>query len=174
MKGETIETFLEELRPVIDKKIEEWIPRKYDKKSMEFTLGYPKYENSVNSATKSISEPFWDFFDRGGKKWRPAFMILVAEAFGKKRKDVLDFVIIPEVIHNGTLVIDEHHLTDTQLLDFVEVHSLEIHQSNRDGNWSTWHPSPGEKLSSEPTLRGALQTAAALLIPRLVARKLCS
>ncbi len=107
MKAETIETFLEELRPVIDKKIEEWIPRKYDEKSMKFTLGAPKYENSVNSATKSISEPFWDFFDRGGKKWRPAFMILIAEALGKKRKDVMDFVIIPEVIHNGTLVVDD-------------------------------------------------------------------
>ncbi len=107
MKGETIETFLEKLRPVIDSKIEEWIPRRYDEKSLRSTLGEPRYENSVNSATKSISEPFWNFFDRGGKKWRPALMILVAESLGKKRNDVLDFVIIPEVIHNGTLVVDD-------------------------------------------------------------------
>lgn len=103
----SIETYLEELKPLIDKKIEEWIPRKYDEASMRFTLGKPRYENSPDSATKSISRPVWDFLDRGGKKWRPGLMVLVAEALGAKRKDVLDFVIIPEVIHNATLVVDD-------------------------------------------------------------------
>ncbi|MBI3412543.1 MAG: polyprenyl synthetase family protein [Candidatus Aenigmarchaeota archaeon] len=107
MAKESIETYLERLKPVIDKKIEEWIPRKYDEKSMTFTLGEPGYENSPKSATKSIAEPVWDFLDRGGKRWRPALTLLVAEAFGAKRSDVLDFVAIPEVIHNGTLIADD-------------------------------------------------------------------
>ncbi|MBI1972232.1 MAG: polyprenyl synthetase family protein [Candidatus Aenigmarchaeota archaeon] len=106
-RDESIGPYLEKLRPLIDKKIEEWIPRKHDEKSMRFILGRPRYENSPESATKSLSLPIWDFLDRGGKKWRPGLMILVAEALGAKRKDVLDFVAIPEVIHNATLVVDD-------------------------------------------------------------------
>ncbi len=45
--------------------------------------------------------------DRGGKRWRPALFLLICEALGKKAKDYLDFAIIPEVVHNGTLVIDD-------------------------------------------------------------------
>jgi geranylgeranyl pyrophosphate synthase len=45
--------------------------------------------------------------DRGGKRWRPALFLLICEALGKKAADFLDFAIIPEVVHNGTLVIDD-------------------------------------------------------------------
>lgn len=107
MKNETIETYLEGLKPLIDKKIEEWIPRKYDEASMRFTLGKPRYQNSPVSATAGVAEPIWEFLDRGGKRWRPALMLLVAEALGAKRSDVIDFVVVPEVIHNATLVADD-------------------------------------------------------------------
>ncbi|MBI4176783.1 MAG: polyprenyl synthetase family protein [Candidatus Aenigmarchaeota archaeon] len=107
MKGETIEAFLEGLKPLIDKRIEKWIPRKYDEASMRFTLGKPGYENSPVSATKSVTEPIWEFLDRGGKRWRPVLLLLVAEAFGAKREEALDLAVIPEVIHNGTLVADD-------------------------------------------------------------------
>ncbi|MBI2085213.1 MAG: polyprenyl synthetase family protein [Candidatus Aenigmarchaeota archaeon] len=107
MKTETIEAYLLELKPLIDKKIEEWIPRQYDAASMKFTLGEPRYENSPASGTKGVSEPIWEFLDRGGKRWRPALMVLIAEALGAKRSDVMDFVVVPEVIHNATLIADD-------------------------------------------------------------------
>ncbi len=107
MKTESIEAYLEELKPLIDKKIEEWIPRKYDDASMKFTLGEPRYENSPTSGTSGVSKPIWEFLDRGGKRWRPALMILIAEALGAKRSDVTDFVVVPEVIHNATLIADD-------------------------------------------------------------------
>ncbi len=107
MKTETIEAYLEELKPSIDKKIEEWIPRKYDDASMKFTLGKPRYENSPISGTMGVAKPIWEFLDRGGKRWRPALMLLVAEALGAKKSDVIDFVVVPEVIHNATLIADD-------------------------------------------------------------------
>jgi geranylgeranyl pyrophosphate synthase len=45
--------------------------------------------------------------DRGGKRWRPGLFLLICEALGKEADYCLDFSIIPEVIHNGTLVIDD-------------------------------------------------------------------
>jgi geranylgeranyl diphosphate synthase type I len=61
----------------------------------------------METLNKAIAEPIWDILDRGGKRWRPALFLLICEALGKKSEDFLDFAIIPEVIHNGTLVIDD-------------------------------------------------------------------
>ncbi len=107
MTKESIEEYLEKLKPVIDNRIERWIPRKYDDDSIQFVLGKPRYKNSVGIATKGIADPIWEFLDRGGKRWRPALLILIARALGAKSKDILDFAIIPEVIHNGSLIVDD-------------------------------------------------------------------
>jgi geranylgeranyl pyrophosphate synthase len=56
---------------------------------------------------KAVAEPFWEFLDRGGKRWRPALFLLISEALGADPGDVLDFAVIPEVIHNGTLIADD-------------------------------------------------------------------
>ena len=101
---------LEELskkRPMIDKIIEKYIPRKYDEKSLEFVIGKSIYKHSPNALTKAISEPVWDFLDRKGKRWRPALFLIVCEALGKDPEDIVDLAIIPELIHNGTLVHDD-------------------------------------------------------------------
>ncbi len=56
---------------------------------------------------KAIADPIWDLLDRGGKRWRPVLFLLICEALGKKPINFLDFAIIPEVVHNGTLMIDD-------------------------------------------------------------------
>jgi geranylgeranyl diphosphate synthase, type I len=45
--------------------------------------------------------------DRGGKRWRPALFLLICEALGKSEDFCIDFAIISEVVHNGTLVVDD-------------------------------------------------------------------
>jgi len=102
-----IKKILEEKKPIIDKTIEKFIPRKYDKNSMISTLGPPSYEHSVEAADKSISEPVWDFLDRGGKRWRPVLFLLLAEALGAEPEKFLDMILIPELIHNGSIIIDD-------------------------------------------------------------------
>jgi len=102
-----IEKFLEEKAPLIDRAIEKYIPRKFTKNAIIFKVNPPKHSYNVETLNKAIAEPIWEILDRGGKRWRPALFLLICEALGKKSEDHLDFAIIPEVVHNGTLIIDD-------------------------------------------------------------------
>jgi geranylgeranyl diphosphate synthase type I len=102
-----VEKFLEEKATLIDKAIEKYIPRKFSEKAILFKVNPPRHSCNMEALDKAIAEPIWDILDRGGKRWRPALFLLVCEALGKKGDDYLDFAIIPEVIHNGTLIIDD-------------------------------------------------------------------
>jgi geranylgeranyl diphosphate synthase type I len=102
-----VEKFLEEKAPLIDKAIEKYIPRQFSKDAVLFKVNPPIYSYTIEPMDKAIAEPIWDMLDRGGKRWRPALFLLICEALGKKADYCLDFSVIPEVIHNGTLVIDD-------------------------------------------------------------------
>lgn len=102
-----IEKLLAEKAPIIDKAIEKYIPRKYSKEAILFKVDPPKFCCNVETINKAIAEPVWDMLDRGGKRWRPTLFLLICEALGKGENFCLDFAIIPEVVHNGTLVIDD-------------------------------------------------------------------
>ncbi|UCE28825.1 MAG: polyprenyl synthetase family protein [Candidatus Bathyarchaeota archaeon] len=102
-----IEKLLKENASIIDRVIEKYIPRTYDKESLLLTLGPPEYEYSSEAINKALAEPIWEFLDRGGKRWRPTLFLLICEALGKNPDEFVDFAIIPEVIHNGTIMIDD-------------------------------------------------------------------
>jgi geranylgeranyl pyrophosphate synthase len=104
---QTIETVLKEHRPLIDAALEKWMPRKFDQQKMEWIFGKARYAYDADSITKALSVPIWDILDRGGKRWRPTLLILVAEALGAKLDDVIDFVAVCELVHNGSLVVDD-------------------------------------------------------------------
>jgi len=106
MKSE-IEKILDEKAPIINKMIERYAPRKYNRNSLIFTLGAPRYEYNIEAVNKAIADPIWEFLDRGGKRWRPNLFLLVCQALGTDPDRLSDFAIIPEVIHNGTLMIDD-------------------------------------------------------------------
>jgi geranylgeranyl pyrophosphate synthase len=103
----SIEKFLEEKVTLIDKTIEKYVPRKFSEKDTLFNINPPNYAYNLETLNKSVAEPVWEFLDRGGKRWRPTLFLLICEALGKKSRDFIDFAIIPEVIHNGTLMIDD-------------------------------------------------------------------
>jgi geranylgeranyl pyrophosphate synthase len=102
-----IEEYLERQAKRIDNAIEKYIPRKFDKNSILFQLNPPKYEYNLEALNKAIAEPIWEFLDRGGKRWRPIFFLLVCEALGKNPEEFFEFAMIPEVIHNGTIIVDD-------------------------------------------------------------------
>ncbi len=102
-----IEKFLEEKAPLIDKAIEKYIPRKFEKNSILFQIIPPAYSYNFEPLNKAIATPIWDMLDRGGKRWRPALFLLICEALGKNPDYWVDFSIIPEVVHNGTLIVDD-------------------------------------------------------------------
>lgn len=53
-----------------------------------------------------ILEPGKDLLLRGGKRWRPLIMCLVANSFSED-ENILKLAPIVEIAHNGTLIIDD-------------------------------------------------------------------
>lgn len=102
-----VEKFLEEKAALIDKVIEKYIPRFFSEKAVLFRISPPHYAYNLEALNKAVAEPIWEFLDRGGKRWRPSLFLLICEALGKNPEDFVDFAIITEVIHNGTLMIDD-------------------------------------------------------------------
>ncbi len=107
MEEQEILEFLKKKKFEIDRIIEKYLPRKVDSKWLEFIFGKPRYEYNLDAAQKSLVDPIWDFLDRGGKRWRPILFLLIAEAVGGNPEKLMDFVVIPEIIHNGTIMIDD-------------------------------------------------------------------
>jgi len=102
-----MEKFLEEKATLIDRVIEKYIPRMFSKNAFLFRINPPKYAYNLKTLNKAVAEPIWEFLGRGGKRWRPTLFLLICEALGKNPEEFADFAIIPEVIHNGTLIIDD-------------------------------------------------------------------
>ncbi len=102
-----VKKLLESRKKEIDEKVEEFIPRRLDKKSVEKTCGKPRYAFDVDTMSQAVNQPIWELLGRGGKRWRPVLFLLSHEAFGGKAENVMDFAVIPEIVHSGTLCIDD-------------------------------------------------------------------
>ena len=107
MGSKDILGFLEEKRPFIDSKIREYLPDRISKAYMEFLGGSAGHEHDLEALNKAIAEPIWDFLNRGGKRWRPALFLLIAEALGADMKRIQDFSIVTELAHEGSIMIDD-------------------------------------------------------------------
>jgi geranylgeranyl pyrophosphate synthase len=103
----SLEKYRKEKAILIDQVIEKYIPKTLSKKAIIFELDNPRYAFPLNALNETITEPIWEFLGRGGKRWRPTLFLLICEALGRNPDDWIDFAIIPEVIHNGTLIIDD-------------------------------------------------------------------
>ncbi len=102
-----IEKILQEKTPLIDDVIARYMPKSYDEQALEYTLGKPRYRYATDAVNKTIADPAWELLGRGGKRWRPVLFLLVAEALGGNAEQCIDLVVIPELVHNGTLIVDD-------------------------------------------------------------------
>ena len=106
-----LEELMERLKKyasLVDEAIRRYIPEEMTEGAVKWACGEPRYAYDTAVLTEAITRPFWDLLKRGGKRWRPALMLVVYEAIsGRDAREVLDFAIIPEVIHNGTLIVDD-------------------------------------------------------------------
>jgi len=87
--------------------LERWIPRTVTEDSMAEMVVQQRYKYDVAGINQTIFGPIWELLDRGGKRWRSTLLLLIAEALGRRSEDVIDFVVITEIIHNGTLIVDD-------------------------------------------------------------------
>lgn len=106
-KKENISQWLEKLKPEIDEIIEKYLPRKVSKKWVAEVFDREKDGFSFKAIQGAILDPIWNFLDRGGKRWRPALFFLMLEALGGEVKKLKDFAIIPELLHNSSLICDD-------------------------------------------------------------------
>ncbi|MDI6602552.1 MAG: polyprenyl synthetase family protein [Patescibacteria group bacterium] len=102
-----IEEYLEKQRPEIDKIIEKYLPKKATKKWLDYTFGKSRYFYSQKAAQEVLIKPAQEFLSRGGKRWRPVLFLLITQAIGGNLKKIKDFLIIPELCHEGSIIIDD-------------------------------------------------------------------
>jgi len=96
--------FIEGKKGFIELTIERYIPKDMDIKNFK---SKSRYEVDFKALNYGISKPLWDFLGYGGKRWRPVLFLLVSEALGADMNKISDFLVIPEIAHNGTIVVDD-------------------------------------------------------------------
>jgi len=99
--------FNNKYRETIEKALKEFLPEEITVTWAEKAAGKNQWTPDTNALTNALSTPIWNFLSRGGKRWRPMLMLLSCQAVGGKPEDIIQFTIIPELIHNGTLIADD-------------------------------------------------------------------
>lgn len=117
-----LKQYLNSMKPIINQKIEEFLPKEFNIAWLEENLGEIRYGYNKESFSK-MSEPIWDLLSRGGKRWRPIFMLLCCDALGGGSK-IIDFIPLIELIHNGTLIIDDIEDNSNERRGKLSTHKL--------------------------------------------------
>ena len=98
---------LEEWRPIVDETIAEVLPRSIDREYLADFFGPASYEYDAVAVQRALSDPIWELLDRGGKRWRAIVALKLFEAFGEDPEEFLRYAVIPEILHNGTIIVDD-------------------------------------------------------------------
>lgn len=98
---------LEEWRPVVDREIERLLPRDITDAYLTDYFGPASYEYDSDGLQRALSVPIWNLLDRGGKRWRAIVFLLLTEGFGEDPHEYLPYACIPEILHNGTIIVDD-------------------------------------------------------------------
>ncbi|MFH1225092.1 MAG: polyprenyl synthetase family protein [Candidatus Diapherotrites archaeon] len=104
---ESIEEYLGATAKTVEARLESFFPKKLTRAWLEHALGAPKFYSDEKTCNSAVAEPIWDFLSRGGKRWRPALMLLCCEAVGGNPDEIGEFVVLPELLHNGTIMVDD-------------------------------------------------------------------
>jgi geranylgeranyl pyrophosphate synthase len=90
-----------------EESIKKYFPTRWTKKEIVFFIGKSRFEIDSTSLNKNINIPIRDFVFRGGKRLRPILFLTCIELFGFDYRKYFDFAAFIELIHNGTLVLDD-------------------------------------------------------------------
>jgi len=98
---------LADWRPAIDEAIADLVPREIDADYLESFFGSPTYEYDPHGIQRALATPLWDLLDRGGKRWRAILFLVFVEGFDEDPAEYLPYACIPEILHNGTIIVDD-------------------------------------------------------------------
>jgi geranylgeranyl pyrophosphate synthase len=94
---------IDELEKVINK----YFPATLTEKEILFFLKKVGFEIDVSAVNANLNLPIRDFVLRGGKRLRPVLFMQTLELFGVDYKKYKDFAVSIELLHNGTLILDD-------------------------------------------------------------------
>ncbi|MBI2675443.1 MAG: polyprenyl synthetase family protein [Candidatus Aenigmarchaeota archaeon] len=100
-------SYLEEKKKPIDERLKQYIPEKADEGYLARVFGRTRYEIDKRAMENALAKPISDFLSRGGKRWRPALFLLIAESLGMEEKEATDFSVFVELLHNGSIMVDD-------------------------------------------------------------------
>lgn len=91
----------------IEEIIKKYFPKRWTRADVSFFLDKPRYVLDMNAVNENLNAPIRDFVIKGGKRLRPVLFLTCLDLFGKNYKKYIDFALIVELIHSGTLVLDD-------------------------------------------------------------------
>jgi len=94
-------------RPVVDETIEELLPRHIDDTYLADFFGEPSHRYHPDAIQRALADPIWSLLDRGGKRWRAILFLMMVKAFREDPEAYLPYACIPEILHNGTIIVDD-------------------------------------------------------------------
>src|SRR5438105_3864711 len=106
--GGSFEERLDALSQLVDRRLAEFLPREIDDAKLRHFIGAPHWQHEPEAYTAMLSRPVWDLIGRKGKRWRPAFGILLLEALGLHSEPYQELLCCySELAHTGSLIIDD-------------------------------------------------------------------
>jgi len=100
-----IEKILENNRKAVNTELKKFLSIKVSEEWLIKNIGTKLYdEKAVN---EFFTNPAREFVERGGKRWRPLLVLLCCGVVGGNPGSIKKFAIIPELIHNGSLIADD-------------------------------------------------------------------
>jgi len=91
----------------INKKLNEFLNEEQSEYYLKKVLERSGYTFDMDAIVKSVMEPANYLVNLGGKRVRPLITLMAIEALGKDPTNYIEFSIIPEVIHEGTVIHDD-------------------------------------------------------------------
>lgn len=94
-------------RTDVDQEIAQLLPRSITDETLAELFGAPRFEYDTEAIETALFEPVWDLLDRGGKRWRPVLFLELVDALGEDPETYLPYATIPEILHTGTIIVDD-------------------------------------------------------------------
>ena len=106
--GADIQSHLKEWASKCDEQINEYLKNFSDQDKIDKLLGSKTdYDYDIEAIRKGAIDPITYMLSLGGKRWRPVLMLDIISALGKDPSKYVKLSIIPEIIHNATLLHDD-------------------------------------------------------------------